>query len=531
MIPRVFHQVWLGSDAMPEAVLAARQTWIARHPGWEFRIWRSEDLTWLRNRVVFDRAETYAQKADIARYEIVLRFGGVYLDTDMECLRSIDELLSGCQFFAGREADGTIAIGIFGAAPNHPILRQVVTRLPASVYFRRQLPVNIQTGPALLDRVVRHGGWEETTGVRIFPPAYFYPYAWWEPWRRDEAFPRAYALHHWRHSWREGNSLSSKVSELFPRGEALSSTLGGVWQEGKERIVELGDRKITLPAKRFVSNTIRRLLPPPPQTSHGLAWREGEVLVSAPFGARLLCPTDDLSIAPELALTGSYDARFVSFLERHLRRGMTFVDVGANVGLFSILAAIRVGPGGRVFAFECNPVLCGFLSRNIEMNWLHDSVCLIEKAAHRDDEERTFRVPRQLHALGSLTRFSHSADSDPNLHEYRVRCERVDAVLRDLPYIDLMKIDVEGGEGAVIEGASGLLDQGKIGMISMEYRADAAAEDVREETETALISLVRDRGARLLIPGSNREIPLDEALTVFHYPNLLVRFPNSTIVP
>src|SRR5437899_2820905 len=67
-IPRIFHHIWVSGDEMPEPVLAARQTWIERHPGWEFRIWRNDDLDWLRNRALFERAETYAQKADVARY-------------------------------------------------------------------------------------------------------------------------------------------------------------------------------------------------------------------------------------------------------------------------------------------------------------------------------------------------------------------------------------------------------------------------------------------------------------------------------
>ena len=74
---------------------------------------------WLENQALFDRATSYARKADIARYEVIRRFGGVYLDTDMECLRPIDELITeDVSFFAGREASGFINISIFGASPS-----------------------------------------------------------------------------------------------------------------------------------------------------------------------------------------------------------------------------------------------------------------------------------------------------------------------------------------------------------------------------------------------------------------------------
>ena len=100
-----------------------------------------------------------------------------------------------------------------------------------------------------------------------------------------------------------------------------------------------------------------------------------------------------LSIAPDLALNGTHDPTFVRLLERCLRRGMTFVDVGANVGLFTVLAAAQVGSDGRVFAYECNPELVPFLRRNIEMNNADDRVHVIARAAHRDEAERRLQVP------------------------------------------------------------------------------------------------------------------------------------------
>src|SRR4051812_9789011 len=116
MMPRIFHHVWPGSDVMPAQTERLMETWRYHHPSWELRLWRPDDLRWLANRALFDRAPSYAQKADIARYEVVRAFGGVYLDTDMECLQPIDELLTDdLTFFAGHEASGSINISMFGA--------------------------------------------------------------------------------------------------------------------------------------------------------------------------------------------------------------------------------------------------------------------------------------------------------------------------------------------------------------------------------------------------------------------------------
>src|SRR3954452_9252859 len=88
LIPRIIHRVWLGDGAMPPEYEAFGETWAQHHPGWEMRLWRSSDLPPLRNQDLFDRATSFAQQSDIARYELLLRHGGVYVDTDFECLRS-----------------------------------------------------------------------------------------------------------------------------------------------------------------------------------------------------------------------------------------------------------------------------------------------------------------------------------------------------------------------------------------------------------------------------------------------------------
>ncbi len=533
-IPRIIHHVWVSGDAMPDSVLATRQTWIDRHPDWEFRVWRLEDLDWLRNRSLFDRSAPYSQKSDFARYEVVHRFGGVYLDTDMECLRPLDSLLAGCEFFAGREPNGKLGSAIFGAVPSHPIPRQMIERLPASCLVHRREPLSHSTGPLLLTRVVRDGAWEGREGIRIFPPAYFFPYSGGEVWRRREVFAHAYAAHHWQHSWKGQRGVTPKPGDLLPRsGEAKLPSARALWREAGDQVTTKAKQQLTRrvlwPAKRFAKAAAHRVVPIS-EPLRAVPWGAGEVLIATPLGTRLLCPTDDLSIGPGLALSGTFHQPFADLVQRwRLRPGMTFVDVGASFGFSTILGAARVGPGGKVFAYECNPELVEFARRNIEMNGFADRVRLVAKAAHRDDEERRLRVPDRMKGLGSLAHFD-GVDAE-TFQEFEVPCERLDVGLRDVSFVDLLRIDVEGGEAAVLDGTSGLLDEGKIGVIAMELRDDERQEGVREEIEKALTSLVQDRGAALHVSGDPRGIPLDEVLTVFRYPQLLVRFPGATILP
>jgi FkbM family methyltransferase len=447
-------------------------------------------------------------------------------------------LLIGCEFFAGREPNGSVGSAIFGATPSHPIAREMIERLPASCYVYPVDQLAFSTGPMLLNRVLRDGAWEERPRVRIFPSAFFYPYAGGEGWRRERGFPRAYAAHHWGHSWKGQRGVAPSRADLLPhKGEPIWPSARAFWREAQSRATSTAKKRVSqdlrrfaYPLFRFTKGAAQRVVPVK-QTPQGIPWGPGEVLVSTPLGTRLLCPTEDLSIAPELALTGRVDQPFADLLDRWLlRRGMTFVDVGANIGLFTVLGAARVGPGGNVFAYECNPELIGFLRRNIEMNWFNDRVKLIAKAAHRDDVERRLRVPSRLKGLGSLTRFEGRMSRAGGLQEFQVECERLDVGLRDVPYVDLLRIDVEGSDAAVLDGASGLLDEGKVGVIAVQLRGDAQRES-REEMEKGLTSLVQDRGASLHDLDDSHPIQLDEVLTVFDYPQLLIRFPGASIEP
>jgi mannosyltransferase OCH1-like enzyme len=90
-IPRTIHFIWLGSEPRA-ALLNTIERARVLNPDWDVRLWRDDDLDWLENRSWFDSSSTYAGRANIARYEIVLRHGGLYVDADFEFLRPMNDL-------------------------------------------------------------------------------------------------------------------------------------------------------------------------------------------------------------------------------------------------------------------------------------------------------------------------------------------------------------------------------------------------------------------------------------------------------
>src|SRR5207302_520280 len=71
---------------------------------------------------------------------------------------------------------------------------------------------------------------------------------------------------------------------------------------------------------------------------------------------------------PELLVTSDFERRELDLVKSYLRPEMNVIDIGANVGLYSIAAALKVGPAGKVFAFEPSSESVGRLRRNLELN-------------------------------------------------------------------------------------------------------------------------------------------------------------------
>ncbi|HYG04846.1 MAG TPA: FkbM family methyltransferase [Stenotrophomonas sp.] len=154
---------------------------------------------------------------------------------------------------------------------------------------------------------------------------------------------------------------------------------------------------------------------------------------------------------------GYYNLRLVPLFDRLLKPGMVVADVGANIGEVSLLAANRVGAGGRVIAFEPAPDIADALEAHVRGNALEEviSVCrqgLADVAGvlplYGSCGQGSAQDPNR--GLGSL---HGNPDSDPLIA--LVEVTTLDAVVKalQLPRLDLLKVDIEGGELPCLRGA------------------------------------------------------------------------------
>lgn len=195
LIPRLLHRVWVGGAEMPPAFAEFGRGFERLHPKWEMRLWTDADLDELD---ITDaerrRARSASELSNVVRYEVLRRHGGVYLDTDVECRRPLDDLLAGVSAFAALELPGRVGTALLGSVPAHRAFER------AARLARLTLGLGLHSadanGPYLMSLIL-----EQEPEVTIFGAEKFYPFTWAERERATESFPDAYAIHHWAASW------------------------------------------------------------------------------------------------------------------------------------------------------------------------------------------------------------------------------------------------------------------------------------------------------------------------------------------
>jgi FkbM family methyltransferase len=189
---------------------------------------------------------------------------------------------------------------------------------------------------------------------------------------------------------------------------------------------------------------------------------QGEV-ESAVFGYRMRLDLADF-IQRSIYLS-TYAPDEVATFQRLVRRGMTFVDVGANVGYFTLLAARQVGPGGRVLAIEPSPYAVERLKATVAANALR-SVEVIQAGLSDAEGTLPLFVPA---AAGNHTPTMTAGASDASRVDVPVTT--LSRVLRErgIDRVDVLKVDVEGHEPRVFAGAHDALQSGVVRNIVCEF--------------------------------------------------------------
>ncbi|HLN03867.1 MAG TPA: FkbM family methyltransferase [Bryobacteraceae bacterium] len=211
-------------------------------------------------------------------------------------------------------------------------------------------------------------------------------------------------------------------------------------------------------------------------------------------------------LSRQLFIAGCAEPNEFAFLDQILAPGMIFVDVGANEGLYTLFASQRVGTQGKVWAFEPSEREFGRLQQNLSLNQL-DNVQAFHVALADTDSEQDLTIAGYEHeGHNTLGAFANQGVS--LLRTERVTVRTLDCLVREarLPKIDVIKMDVEGAEQRVIQGARAVLAEHRPVVI---FEASGPALEKQRSSLDALTALLTSFQYRLFAfdSGSGRPIP------------------------
>lgn len=187
---------------MPDHLRENLTAWRDMHPRWDVTVWGDDDLGWLQHRDLFDAAPSlvpadavWQLRSDIARYEILLKHGGLYADVDTYPLRPVDDALEGHDIWAAMEDTRHIGNTYVACIPGHPLMQAIVDGLRDSIRRNRGKRPNWMTGPRFLTPLWREYGAYAAPQRDWFPISYSDARQGREPDIPDSA----YAVHSWHH--------------------------------------------------------------------------------------------------------------------------------------------------------------------------------------------------------------------------------------------------------------------------------------------------------------------------------------------
>ena len=284
------------------------------------------------------------------------------------------------------------------------------------------------------------------------------------------------------------------VKTVTPRANRVGEWVRNVVWSAGVRALHLGKRVgVSGPFEDALTKLATRVITPPTE----------EMSVRLPVGATLVVPPG-FPRARSYA-GGVYEQKVTSLVSNRLAAGMTFVDIGAFCGYYTLLGSRLIGDSGCVYAFEPHPDTFGYLTRNVSANGC-TNVEAVNAAAGDESGFATLSLHEEAdhHWLSSASEESAVRVSIVTLDEFFRE--------RGWPTVNLMKIDVEGAEGSVLAGMRELSERHPGLEMIMEYDLAnlARAGTTREGIATALAELGFRRGK--IIEQGNREFTLPGGL-------------------
>jgi FkbM family methyltransferase len=199
---------------------------------------------------------------------------------------------------------------------------------------------------------------------------------------------------------------------------------------------------------------------------------QNRILVTTAHGNSMLLDTRDVSLTPSILSTGRWERETTAAIVKMIQPGMNVVEIGANVGYFSLIFADLIGPNGTITGFEANPDICEIANRNLQINghYYHKSNRIHEFALTDHVGEAEFSVFENHLGNSSLLDVEEIAkEVKDKTRRIKVKTTTLDAFFPIGQRIDVLKIDAEGAEPKILAGGQRVLAENKNIRLLIEF--------------------------------------------------------------
>lgn len=206
-IPKVIHYCWFGGKPLPSDAKKCIESWRRFLPDYEIKEWNEDNYNVRKNTYMSQAydAKKYAFVSDYARFDILNQCGGVYFDTDVEVIKSMDVILSKGPYM-GFETPGAVAAGLgMSCSAKMPIVEEILNSYVNETFINEDGSYNEKTIVARVTEFMsKHGLSNENViqnvaGFTIYPVEYFCPISTFDAKLRITE--QTYSIHHYAQSW------------------------------------------------------------------------------------------------------------------------------------------------------------------------------------------------------------------------------------------------------------------------------------------------------------------------------------------
>lgn len=207
MIPKKIHYCWFGGNPIPDKYKRYMESWYKYCPDYEIIEWNESNYDITKNQYMYDayQKRVWGFVPDYARIDIVYHHGGIYLDTDVELIKNIDDLLYQ-KGFAGFEDEEHVNLGSgFGAVRGLPVLKEMMDYYDHERFINEDGTLNLTASPthntfALLEAgLISNGEYQKISDMTIYPAKVLTGKSMYT--MRTVVKPWTYAIHHYDGSW------------------------------------------------------------------------------------------------------------------------------------------------------------------------------------------------------------------------------------------------------------------------------------------------------------------------------------------